>query len=542
MAISHKHNLFNYGDYVPELEADDLIQAVKLKQNLYDEGYAKVQEYYDQMSALPLVRDVDKQYMNNQLNQVFDVIEKNVGSADFSNPDSVRSFIKIAKPLENDPTLKNALESSAEYSTRLKTMQDIKEKHPDKYSAANEWDYLNDLSDWMNGAKPGEKLQSKNYTPYTDNSKHYADMIGKLKADVDVEFQYMSKSGLISKNEIETLKQGRIAELLKANMTPQQLAQMDIDARYHTSSLSNEEKYNRVLQQYTDMRDQSAYMARIKGIENETGISNEQYAMEARANQEIIDGLTNPDGSINRETLDGLHTNLYISDWANGMGKLYQYKQVKSTLAQNPMQMQRVKDAAAMARIKAQGEIQKEIAKIKAENTAKSGKETVPEIFEKSTNAARMADLKSGKIKEISMTGDQYLSNADGPFRLRVEAAAAKYYGLKLKDDGTLDDSNKVTSFKVKRVGNALEYEMEFSNAPGVKRTLDESTLGTQVEEYFNSTTTAPSTTPATTPTNTAAPTPEYESGWSMDAVKEGQDDDNTTLTPEETVLLNGIK
>ena len=125
MPISHVHKPFVYEDFIPEMDASTLVNAVKIKQNLYDEGRTKVQDYYDKVSSLPLVRDADKAYANQELNKIFSIIQNNAGSADFSNPQSVRSFIDIAKPLERDQIMINAIQSSAEYKSRLEQLEEI---------------------------------------------------------------------------------------------------------------------------------------------------------------------------------------------------------------------------------------------------------------------------------------------------------------------------------------------------------------------------------------------------------------------------------
>lgn len=492
MPISHGHNRIEYGDYVPELEADELISAVKLKQNMYDEGRAKVQEFYDQMSTLPLVRDVDKQYMNDQLNQIFDVIEKNAGNADFSNPQTVRSFMKIADPLKKDPILKNALDASQEYQTRLQTLEDVKTKSPDKYSPANEWDYLNDLEDWMNGATPGQKLQKKSYLPYTDNSKHYAELIKGLQAQVETEFKTMSSSGLINNEEIKSLKQNRIKELLMQSMTPSMHAQMDIDSRYHTSSLSNEEKYNKVVSIYQSIADRNKTLSKIRGIENETGMTNEEYAMEAQAADEILASLVDPNtGEIRRDQLDALYSNAYISDWAEGLGKTYAYKQVKANLSQNFLQMQRVRDNAALKRLEKKAELDYQNArKLKQEfPDAKSADDPkAPQLFkDKQTNAAYLEKLKSGKVSEIKIGANGFNERLTDDTKARIMSNLEVNKLVSMKDNGEFD--KPIVDFRMGMDKGKILYKVQLKGDP-VLHIISEEALSAEVDAYVNGSTT----------------------------------------------------
>lgn len=503
MPISHGHRPYEYNEFIPELESNVLVDAVRLKQNLYDEGSAKIQSYYDELSTLPLVRDADKAYMNQELNKVFSVIRNNVGSSDFSNPQTVKSFIDIAKPLERDPIMKNAVESSTEYHSRLQTLEDIRTKHPEMYSEANEWDYMNDVNKWAADPNPGAKLSQKYYNPYVDNAKKHSDLISKLQPDIDSYVDKMTNSGMYTVEEIKSLKSGKVKELLLQSMTPQELKQLDIDARYETSRLPIESKYNAVVSTYQKIISRNMALSKVRGIENETGTTREEYLDEARAAQEILSQLQNPEGQINREYVDRLYSNAYIDNWAEGLGKTYSYKQKKVKLETNPFALENSKHNHALTRLGEQFKYNMQLKgfefdsttnkwkpgpnyqAIQAKKAAASKPLKAPEIFTKDTNDARMEKLKTGEVSDITLEEREVMTQLNPAFKDRLYAAMERKGWTKMDDNG--DYNNTIKTMKVSKTPEGLKYTIDLKTKDGVvKKIIAESTLKNEVVDYFN--------------------------------------------------------
>lgn len=334
MPISHGHRPFDYNEFVPEMGAKDLITAVELKQNLYDQGVAQIQAQIDAYSTLPLIRDADKRYMNQELDKYYQVIKSNVGSTDFSNPNAVKSFLDIARPMENDPIIKNAIESTNEYLNRRKTLDDIRTNKPHLYSPANEWDYMNDAGKWIEDQNPGTKLNHKYYKPSLDIAKRFGDFSAKMKPNIESE---MNKAGgFISEEQRTFLTAEKLKNGFMASLSPQELEQLDIDARYHASTLSPEQKYNQVVRHYSGLQDTYTTLGNIKGIEN-TGTTSQDYLRNAAALKEVTDALRDPKtGYVNEDYLDRLYANMYTQNWAQGQGEAYEYSQTKTKWETNP--------------------------------------------------------------------------------------------------------------------------------------------------------------------------------------------------------------
>jgi hypothetical protein len=351
MPISHGHKPFVYEDFIPEMEASTLINAVKIKQNLYDEGRTKVQDYYDKVSSLPLVRDADKAYANQELNKIFSIIQNNAGSADFSSPQAVRSFIDIAKPLERDQTMINAIQSSAEYKSRLEQLEEIKTKHPEKYSKENEWELMRDIEAWSNDPNAGVKLSSKQYVPYADMTGKYLKLQKEVKADIETKFALQLKNGQIEAKDVERLTAAKFKEALQATMTPMELQQLQIHSDYKSANTTREDKYKNLFTTYKEGYENNLLYSQTKGIENHPdakGRTAEDFAADAQSYKDAMEGLLSEDGTVNEEEVDRRYSGMLLDGFQNQIANTFAYEQSKSKLYTNPIQMKNMDLANAM--------------------------------------------------------------------------------------------------------------------------------------------------------------------------------------------------
>ena len=351
MPISHVHKPFVYEDFIPEMDASTLVNAVKIKQNLYDEGRTKVQDYYDKVSSLPLVRDADKAYANQELNKIFSIIQNNAGSADFSNPQSVRSFIDIAKPLERDQIMINAIQSSAEYKSRLEQLEEIKTKHPEKYSKENEWELMRDIEAWSNDPNAGVKLASKQYVPYADMTAKYLKLQKEVKASVETQLAAQIKTGQISATKVTELTAAKFKEALQATMTPMELQQLQIHSDYKSANTTREDKYKHVYTTYKEGYENNLRFSQIPGIENypdANGRSAEYFAAEAQSYKSAMEGLINQDGTANEEEVDRRYSGMLLDGFENQIANTFAYKESDTKLYTNPIQMKNMDLANAI--------------------------------------------------------------------------------------------------------------------------------------------------------------------------------------------------
>ena len=498
MSTSHGHKPYVYPAFIPDMDGQTLVKAVDMKQNMYNEGLSKVQSYYEAMSDLPLERDVDKQYMNDELNKVFSIMNENIGNSDFSNPNMVKSFIDVANPLKNDPTLKNALASSNEINNRKQTIQDIMEKSLEKYNDANYWDYMNDVEAWYNDPTPGAKLSSKVYKPYIDNSKKHADVIKNLTPKISSDIARMKGTGMYTTEELKYLEQSRIKDALMQSMTPQEVEQMNMDAKYQTHLMSDEEKYNTVMKTYSQIMETNKTLASVKGIENQTGTTQEQYTNNANAAAEILNSLLTAEGEINRDVIDNLHTNVYISNWADGMGKTYSYAQTKQKLTTDPFALANLNHRNQVTRLGIQYENNMKLKGFQKNKTTgqwekasyfadltsdKTKAPKAPALFVGSVNESLFEKLKNGEalsnVPGASLSGDTYARYID----------IAKNKGWITSDKATLNKFSAGTDLSTGEITFNIEFtDYDSEDNPKVVKNkyITEKTLAGNAKQYFN--------------------------------------------------------
>lgn len=338
MPVSHGHRPYVYNEFVPEMEAKDLLTAVELKQNLYNQGVQTIQAKMDQLSGFDIARDVDRQYANQELDKIYSLIQNNAHS-DFSNPQTVKSFLDVSRPLEKDPIFRSAIDSTAELRNRQKTLDNIKTNKPNLYSESNEWDYMNDAYKWMNDKNPGTRLTKKNYSPFVNAAKRADEIRKSITPQIESEFNSTKYKGFISEEQRTFMTQEKIKNGILAGLSPQELHQLDIDARFEASKMSKEDKYRSVVSYYANMEDQNNRLGTIRGIEN-TGTTANEYLGNAQAIREIVSKLTDKEtGTINEPYLDRLYANFYTDDWANRQGAAYAYSQTVTKWETNPFSL-----------------------------------------------------------------------------------------------------------------------------------------------------------------------------------------------------------
>jgi len=179
MPISAQHTKFEYPDYISPLPADELLKFAQKKQEMYDEGVAKVQQSIDTYHNLrsSILTDVEREYFDKSMGNLVKAISSSAG-LDFSNKSNVQAVLNIGKPLERDEYLTTAVSNGKEVSRRKETLSKLK---PELRSAANDSEFFEDVQDYMKSGKLGYKLGTKEYTPFVDVSAKIQDMMKGAK-------------------------------------------------------------------------------------------------------------------------------------------------------------------------------------------------------------------------------------------------------------------------------------------------------------------------------------------------------------------------
>ena len=231
MPISAQHTKFVYPDYIESLPADDLIKLAVKKQEMFDEGRSKVQQSIDAYGKIrnSLVRDVDKEYFDKNMNNLVKAINQNAG-LDFSVKGNVDSVLNIGRPLENDATLLGAVDSAKTYNSM---MEEYKKLDPKLKSPVNDYFYFKDIAAWKNNGDVGTKLNYQSYKPYQEGTgKKWGEAFSKIKPNIETQIVPTENGRYIQKTVVSSVDQGRVRDAYMSMLTPAEMEQLQMDAQY----------------------------------------------------------------------------------------------------------------------------------------------------------------------------------------------------------------------------------------------------------------------------------------------------------------------
>jgi len=244
---SFTDQIMKFNPYVQQLPVEAMAQVGMYKQQKYEEGVQKVQSYIDNVAGMDVIRGVDKQYLQSKLNQLGSKL-KSVAAGDFSNFQLVNSVGGMAKQIVKDPTVQNAISSTAWYRKQSAEME--KAISEGKSSKANILDFQQQADGWLSSENPGEVFKGR-YTPYRDLNKASLEVIKTLHPNLrNVDIPYVIKDGkidrnaianAIQRNKVKGITEGQIETALRAAFTPDDYNQLAIDANYTFSGVTPEQ-------------------------------------------------------------------------------------------------------------------------------------------------------------------------------------------------------------------------------------------------------------------------------------------------------------
>jgi len=371
MPISAQHTKFEYPEYVSALPADDLINLAVKKQEMYNEGLAKVQQNVDAYAQLRnnIKTDVEREYFDKTMDNLVKTINSSAG-LDFSMKGNVQAVLNIGKPLERDQYITTAISNGKEISRRQETLTKLK---PEDRSAANDADYFEDVQDYMKSGKLGYKLGAKEYTPYIDISKEINDRMKSAKENGTVDIIMDGK--YIRTESTKGLTENEIASKISAMLGPKEKNQLRIDAMYDLRQKGIPQAHAEVVNFYSGIKKtsevallegqrqlqaaQAAYdksptesarlaLQKIRGPLEEARVQAEI----ANRNLEKISDINN----FNPNQYVGLFTANFIADQSNA----YVYKQVERKIEADPYGVQAVTAANARSLARLNSDLRRE--------------------------------------------------------------------------------------------------------------------------------------------------------------------------------------
>ena len=363
MPISNRHQLLKYPEYISPLPADQLIKVGMVKQQLYDEGVGKIEKRIDELDqyGLTILKEEDKKYFSQEMDKFMQAVNESSAKTDFSNMNNVRKVLSIAKPIENDPYIMNAIQSSAEISRRQKILGSLK---PDERSAANDYDFMQEAYSYLDDKTVGSRIGNigKAYTPHRDLSKKYMDVVAKLKPNITSKPTFTADGKWIITNTVEGLDAAKLQEAFNAVLDESDRNQLRIDTNYDLKVRGRDLvaqdylQYNKnaVLETGQSIEATKTWISQMeevlaktpdpatrqkvdetKSILNQLEVRQKIFADNAAKR---LDQITNND-------LVDYHTKNFIANQANA----YVYRQEKQDLKENPYAIEEIRYSRSIA-------------------------------------------------------------------------------------------------------------------------------------------------------------------------------------------------
>lgn len=297
-----------FNPYIQDAPMELLSQVAFSKQQKYYEGVQAVQSYVDKIAGLPVIKDVDKQYLNGKLQQLGQDIGA-VAGEDFSNPFLVSKLGNIAHGISSDPILQNAVQGSQQVVDEKAYWEGLRKSNPELYNPKNEAYGMIDVNNWLSDNTAGSKLINNHgrYT-YYDFSKEVRDAMKDFKP-TSVKRKLPNGEWLISKTDA-SWTDPEVREYLNGVLSDRARQQMKIDGVVNFLGRDND----LLSAYYNDLKGrQKNNNARIKDYQAKMTVENSdtQELFKQKINQlkeqnlEIID-LT---GKIDNRDLDFFNAN-----------------------------------------------------------------------------------------------------------------------------------------------------------------------------------------------------------------------------------------
>lgn len=170
-----------FNPYIQDANMEMLTQVGLYKQQQYYEGVAKAQSYIDNVAGINLIKDADKNYLNEKLQKLSADVSK-VAGEDFSNPFLQTKIGSLAHGISSDEKIVNGILGTNKVLEKQKLIKDIRTNKPDLYNPANEAYSMMDISSWLNDGQAGTPLvDNKPYYNYYDYSKEVREAMKNFK-------------------------------------------------------------------------------------------------------------------------------------------------------------------------------------------------------------------------------------------------------------------------------------------------------------------------------------------------------------------------
>jgi hypothetical protein len=347
-----------FNPYVQQLPVEAMVKVGMAKQQAYEQNVTKIQSEIDNIAGLDIMRDVDRNYLQSKLNELGNNLTK-FAAADYSNFQLTNAVGGMTKQIAKDKYIKNAVSSTAWYRKQAAEME--KAKSEGKSSTQNQWDFNEKVNAYLSSTDLETSFKGT-YRPYTDVKKKAMDAIKALHPNLmqyDIPFEI--KDGKINtgkiadamqRYKIEGIDENQIKQAIYATLSPDDINQLSIDARYQFRDVTPDQLVERATLNY-DIQKKDAKKTLDLLIE-QRGVTTDPTTLSKINNSiEYYESLLGKDGKPGQldeqfsENLknavnnpDGVKLSIYKDGFVKEFANAFTWKTKTEELQTNPIRQQ----------------------------------------------------------------------------------------------------------------------------------------------------------------------------------------------------------
>lgn len=347
-----------FNPYVQQLPVEAMVQVGMAKQKAYEENVTKIQAEIDRVAGLDIMRGVDKEYLQSKMNALGNKLTLLAGG-DFSNFQLANSVTGMAGQVSKDKFVQNAVSSTAWYRKQAAEME--KAKSEGKSSVQNQWDFNEKVNSYLSSTDLETSFKGT-YNQYTDVKKKAMEAIKQLHPNLmqyDIPFEI--KDGKINtgkiadamqRYKIEGIDERQIQQAIYATLSPDDINQLSIDARYQFKDVTPDQLVKRATLNY-DLQKKDAKKSLDLLIETKGTTTDPTKLSQINESIEYYEGLLGKDGKAGQldeqfsdnlknavNNPDGVKLSIYKDGFVKEFANAFTWKTKIEELHDSPIRKQ----------------------------------------------------------------------------------------------------------------------------------------------------------------------------------------------------------
>ncbi len=362
MAVSYKSQTFKNTPYIlPDLNL--LAKVLSVKQTQFDQNSQLIQNKVNSMASLDVMRGVDRDYLNEKINNTVKNIN-DLGGVDVSDYNISNQIDSYASNIYSDQNVLNAVSSTKKARSLMSSYEKMKTdpKLMKYYSEANETIDSEGIQSWMASTDLGKGYNGpSSATPYEDYNEDYNKIFKNI---IPQQFTKVTTgNGYIEKETGQVLSEKAVFNIAQGMLTPKQRSQMERDAKYlykYKAGYGKEQLVSKALTQRDNKVQEEAQILKQLNAAYlvTTGKDKDDIKKQIIERQDYLSSLNATRNSEINEYSKQYDNNpnefmykVYSEDYFSALGKRYAVNKVDKTVVADQLVLEKYRQDNQNARL-----------------------------------------------------------------------------------------------------------------------------------------------------------------------------------------------